>query len=126
MVAFQKIYPTIPAHDLDRARAFYEGALGCVPVQIIEAGVFYQTPGGRGEFFLYPSRWAGTAGHTLVSFDVADIYDAVDELRERGVVFEEYDFPDLKTVGGIAELGGEYAAWFKDTEGNIIAVGQRA
>ncbi|MGH2654353.1 MAG: VOC family protein [Actinomycetota bacterium] len=46
------------------------------------------------------------------------------ELRAKGVTFEEYDMPGLKTVNGIAELGGEKGAWFKDPEGNILSVSQ--
>lgn len=117
------LYPTIPAQDISRARRFYEGRLGLVPLREIAEGVLYQLDSGA-QVYLYPSQWAGTAGHTLASFMVADIHATVAQLRANGVRFEEYDMPGLRTVDGIAEMDGELAAWFKDTEGNILAVGQ--
>ena len=73
--------------------------------------------------FLVP---AGTAQNTVIGWEVDDIDKVVEDLRGRGVTFEEYDFPGLKTVNGIAELEGiERAAWFKDSEGNILSIGQR-
>jgi len=111
---------TIPATDLDRARHFYEDKLGLSPESVLDVGIIYRFGQGTG-FFLYPSRTAG-AGHTLGSWFVEDIQSAVQELRARGIEFEEYDYPDLKTVDGIADLGSELAAWFKDSEGNVLAV----
>ena len=111
---------TIPATDLTRARNFYEQTLGLTPEQVTEAGIIYRV--GRGTaFFLYPSGTAG-AQHTLGTWFVSDLPAAVKELRERGIEFEDYDYPDLKTIDGIADLGSELAAWFKDSEGNILAV----
>jgi catechol 2,3-dioxygenase-like lactoylglutathione lyase family enzyme len=111
---------TIPATDLTRARRFYEGKLGFSPEQVMEAGVIYRCGKGTG-FFLYPGGVAGT-GHTLGGWYVDDLHAAVDELRGLEIEFEEYDYPDLKTEDGIADLGSELAAWFKDSEGNILAV----
>ena len=111
---------TIPATDLDRARRFYEQELGLAPELVLDVGVIYRFGKGTA-FFLYPSGTAG-AGHTLGSWFVEDIEAAVRELRTIGIEFEEYDYPDLKTVDGIADLGAELAAWFKDSEGNILAV----
>ena len=76
-------------------------------------------------FLVYPSQFAGTAQSTSMTFEVQDLAATVKELREAGVTFEEYDFPGLKTVDGIAEIQGERSAWFKDPDGNIIAVGER-
>jgi hypothetical protein len=78
-----------------------------------------------GWFLVYPSQFAGTAKSTAMSFDVANLEEAVKELRDRGVVFEEYDMPGLKTVNGIAEIQGVKGAWFKDPDGYILAVGER-
>jgi hypothetical protein len=76
-------------------------------------------------FQLYPTGSAGTAQHTLGGWVVDDLEATVADLRERGVEFEEYDLPSLKTVDGIAQLGDvERAAWFRDSEGNILAVSQ--
>ncbi len=111
---------TIPATDLDRARRFYEGKLGLSPERVMDVGVVYRF-GKNTALFLFPSATAG-AGHTLGSWFVDDIESSVRELRALGIVFEEYDHPDLKTVDGVADLGAELAAWFKDSEGNILAV----
>jgi hypothetical protein len=85
-------------------------------------GIIYRS--GDSYFSLYPTEFAGTAQHTLGAFMVADVEAAVAELRGKGVSFEEYDLPGLKTVNGIAELGGSKGAWFKDPEGNILSVVQ--
>jgi catechol 2,3-dioxygenase-like lactoylglutathione lyase family enzyme len=113
---------TIPATDLQRARGFYEGTLGFTPERVTEAGVIYRFGHGT-TFFLYPAGSAG-ADHTLGGWNVDDLTAVVKELRDLGIEFEDYDFPGLKTVDGIADLGSELAAWFKDSEGNILAVGQ--
>ncbi|MDI9634488.1 VOC family protein [Anaerolineae bacterium CFX9] len=123
MLTQATVYPTVPAHDIGRAREFYEQKLGLSPLRELAEGVLYQLSGGT-LLYLYPSQWAGTAGHTVASFMVSDIHAVVSHLRARGVRFENYDLPGLRTVDGIAELDGEYAAWFKDTEGNILAIGQ--
>jgi catechol 2,3-dioxygenase-like lactoylglutathione lyase family enzyme len=124
MVDLRGSYATIPATDLERARAFYRDKLGLEPAQYLEAGTFYQL--GETWFALYPSTFAGTAQHTVIGFDVTDLERQVDSLRRRGVAFEEYDFPGLKTVNGIADLGDYRAAWFKDTEGNILMLAELA
>ncbi len=74
--------------------------------------------------FLYESQFAGTAGHTLLSFDTKDLAADMKELRGKGVKFEDYDLPDLKTVDGVAEFGPVKNAWFKDSEGNILGLVQ--
>ncbi|MDQ3210632.1 MAG: hypothetical protein M3Q20_05540 [Actinomycetota bacterium] len=82
--------------------------------------------GGGTWILVYPSQFAGTAQSTSMTFEVADLEPAIDELAGRGVTFEQYDFPGLKTdERGIAEIEGERGAWFKDPDGNILAVGQR-
>ncbi|MCE7946551.1 MAG: VOC family protein [Chloroflexi bacterium CFX4] len=122
MLANYNLTPTIPAADLGRARRFYERVLGLTPVQESADGIIYRC--GQTELLLYPTTNAGTAQHTLMAWMVDDIEAVVAHLRAQGVVFEEYDFPNLKTVNGIAELASERSAWFKDSEGNILAVGQ--
>jgi catechol 2,3-dioxygenase-like lactoylglutathione lyase family enzyme len=115
---------TIPAKDLDGTRKFYEGVLGLEVVMENPAGITYRS--GDSVVSLYPTEFAGTAQHTLGGFIVDDVDAAVADLRARGVTFEEYDMPGLKTENGIAELGGERGAWFKDPEGNILSVFQTA
>ena len=111
---------TIPAKDIDSTRKFYEGVLGLEIVRESPAGITYRT--GDSTVSLYPTQFAGTAQHTLGGFVVKDLEAAMAELRERGVTFEEYDMPGLKTVNGIAELEGERGSWFKDPEGNILSL----
>jgi len=123
MLSDAEFQPTIQASDLGRARAFYEGVLGLESEHEAEAGITYRC--GKGTtFFLYPTQHAGTGQHTLGGWLVEDVEHTVAWMRGRGVTFEEYDFPGLKTVDGIADLGSERAAWFKDTEGNILTVSQ--
>jgi catechol 2,3-dioxygenase-like lactoylglutathione lyase family enzyme len=113
---------TIPAKDIARARKFYEEVLGAQVVAEDAGGIFYRT--GDTVFGLYQTEFAGTSQHTLGSFVVDDVEKAVADLRSKGVTFEEYDMPGIKTVDGIADMGGGYkGAWFKDPEGNILALG---
>ncbi|HEV3471698.1 MAG TPA: VOC family protein [Actinomycetota bacterium] len=117
------VLATIPAQDLARARSYYSEKLRLDPVEESPEGLRYRC--GNGVFLLFESSGAASGNHTQLGWDVEDVEAAVEELRSRGVVFEEYDFPDLKTVNGIAEIGGEKGAWFKDTEGNLLSIGQR-
>ena len=124
MLGSRRAYATIPATDLDRAKRWYQEKLGLTPVrEVADAGVMYQVGEGSG-FFLYPTSNAGKAPNTLMSFSAEDIVADVAALKKRGVVFEEYDVPGLKTVNSIATLGNLRGAWFKDSEGNIIALGE--
>jgi catechol 2,3-dioxygenase-like lactoylglutathione lyase family enzyme len=114
---------TLPAHDIERAKRWYEEKLGLTPVSELEQGLRYQSGGVR--FEVYPSGFAGTAQNTAAGFFVDDVERTVDELSAKGVVFEQYDFPGLKTdAKGIARFGTETAAWFKDSEGNILSLGR--
>jgi len=116
-------HATIAVSDIDRAKKFYGEILGFRIKDERSDGVTYET--GNTWFLVYPSQFAGTAKSTYMSLDVSDLDAVVKELRERGIVFEEYDMPGLKTVEGIAEIQGVRGAWFKDPDGNILSVGQR-
>ena len=120
---FDAARATIAVSDLERARRFYEDTLGLKTKDERADGVTYEV--GDSWFLVYPSQFAGTAKSTYMSLEVADVETAVKELRDRGIVFEEYDMPGLKTVDGIAEFDGVKGAWFKDPDGNIISVGER-
>jgi predicted enzyme related to lactoylglutathione lyase len=115
-------YPTIPASDLTRARHFYEETLGFDAEEVSAAGVMYRSRSST--LFVYPSSFAGTNKATAAGFQVVDLPATVKELKGRGVRFEEYDLPNVKTVGGIMKTPDGDAAWFKDTEGNIIGLFQ--
>lgn len=113
----------IPANDVKRAREFYEGLIGLTPKEEFGGGVIYAC--GGAEVFLYPTRNAGTSKASQAFWAVADVEAEVKELKARGVKFEEYDFPGFKMVGSILTAGGAKTAWFKDSEGNILAISQR-
>jgi predicted enzyme related to lactoylglutathione lyase len=117
------IYAYIPASDIGRARTFYEQTLEFTPRQEIAGGVVYEF-GEKTACFLYPTPNAGTSKASQAFWQVDDVEREVADLKARGVTFEEYDMPGLKTVNGIATAGGAKAAWFKDTEGNILAIVQ--
>jgi predicted enzyme related to lactoylglutathione lyase len=121
MLKNSPVVPYIPAADVARARRFYEDKVGLVPRQEVAGGVVYEC-GERSWIFLYPSRGAGTSKASQAFWQVKDVEAEVAELKSRGVVFEEYDMPGLKTVNGIMTAEGNKAAWFKDSEGNILAV----
>ena len=123
MLKDRRMHSTIPVSDLERARTWYADKLGLEPVEESPGGLFYECAGGT-KFLLFPSPSAGTAKNTAAGWAVPDIEAEVAELRGRGVVFDEYDTPALKTVGGIATTGPVRAAWFKDSEGNTLGVVQ--
>jgi catechol 2,3-dioxygenase-like lactoylglutathione lyase family enzyme len=114
------VMPSFPAADLERAKRWYREKLGFEPESDDPAGVQYRS--GSTSFTVYPTQFAGTGQHTLAGWVVKDIRHLIEELRGRGVTFEEYDFPGLKTEDGVADLGSELAAWFKDSEGNILGL----
>jgi predicted enzyme related to lactoylglutathione lyase len=115
------IYAYIPVKDVARARQFYERKVGLKPKQEIAGGVAYEF-GEHTACFLYPTPNAGTSRASQAFWQVDDVEREVKELKSRGVVFEDYDMPGMKTVEGIASTDGGKAAWFKDTEGNIMAL----
>ena len=114
------MYCYIPARDLERARKFYEGTLGFTPKQELNGGVVYASAGGTAAF-LYPTPNAGTSKASQAFWDVKDIDAEVAELKRRGVTFENYNLPGTD-ANGIVTGGGARAAWFKDSEGNIMAI----
>jgi catechol 2,3-dioxygenase-like lactoylglutathione lyase family enzyme len=111
---------TLPAEDLKRARSFYEEKLG-LEVEAREnmpEGLFVHA--GKGSLIFLYERGRATAENTAVTFEVDDLEATVSDLRSNGVKIEEYDSPGLKTVNGIASRDADRAAWFKDSEGNIL------
>jgi predicted enzyme related to lactoylglutathione lyase len=130
MLENAKVATRLPAQDLERARAFYAEKLGLKPTEERPGGLRYCMDAG--EFVLFESAGAPSGDHTQMAFEVEDIEAVVAELRGRGVVFEEYDLPGLSTVEGIVEIEGNYpskgtgerGAWFRDSEGNMLGIGQ--
>ncbi len=123
MLANSKATSMLPVVEMSRARRFYEEVLGLPRPQVLSGGqAVYETGGSR--FALYPRQTPTTADHTALTFEVQDLVDEMKALRSRGVKFEEYDYPGLKTEDGVCVLGAEKAAWFKDPEGNILCLHQ--
>ena len=114
------MYSYIPAKDVARARKFYEEKLGIKPKQETAEGVIYEFGNGTA-CFLYPTPNAGTSQASQAFWQIEDIEREVTELKARGVKFEKYDMPEMDE-NGISTANGAKAAWFKDTEGNIMAL----
>src|SRR5688572_19457891 len=114
------MYAYIPAQDVARARKFYEEKVGLRPKEEIAGGVVYEF--GKGTAcFLYPTPNAGTSQASQAFWQVDDVEREVAALKARGVTFEKYDMPGTDE-NGITTAGGARAAWFKDSEGNIMAL----
>ncbi len=124
MLSGSQVFPTLPATDLDRAKHFYEDKLGLqVKADVPETpdGVIYAV--GNGGLLVYLTD-APHGENTAAGFLVDDIIREMAELREKGITFEDFDMPNLKTVNGVADLNGQKGAWFKDSEGNYLALNQ--
>ena len=123
MLKVKRVGAAMPAQDVKRARQFYEQKLGLKPsVEQPDGGAMYMV--GETGFLVFPSMGKASGDHTQMALDVDDVEEAVRELKSSGVKIEEYDYPDFKTQDGLATLpDGSKGAWFKDTEGNLIALG---
>jgi catechol 2,3-dioxygenase-like lactoylglutathione lyase family enzyme len=131
MLENARVAARLPTQDLDRARRFYAEKLGLEPADERPGGLLYRF--ANGELELYGSTGAAPGTFTQMAFEVDDLDAVVTELRRRGVVFEEVDVPGLRTVDGVAEVEGNYpskgstgerAAWFRDSEGNLLGVAE--
>jgi predicted enzyme related to lactoylglutathione lyase len=125
VLSTSRVEANIPAGDLARARDFYADKLGLTPVRdIMGANLVYETSSGT-RFNVYETAFAGQAGHTIAQFHVDDLDAEVHDLQAKGVTFEVYDMPGVSWDGVIASLEGVgRAAWFRDSEGNILCVDQ--
>lgn len=115
------MYAYIPARDLKRAREFYEKKVGLRAKEETNGGVVYEFAGGTA-CFLYPTENAGTSKASQAFWSVKDVDGLVAKLKAKGVVFEDYDIPGSRSPQGAVTAGGAKAAWFKDSEGNIMAL----
>ena len=124
MLTSASVTANIPAADLDRARSFYADTLGMTPAaEVADAGMLiYRTDAGT-MFQVYKTEYAGQAGHTIAQFHVEDVVAEARALQEKGVALETYDMPGVTWDDGVADMGGMgKAAWFKDSEGNILCL----
>lgn len=122
MLNDSQVEANIPAGDLKRAREFYADKLGLTPARELGAALMYITRRGT-SFSIYETEYAGQAGHTIAQIHVDDIESNVRELKAKGVTFEVYDMPGVEWKDEIASIEGiGRAAWFKDSEGNILCL----
>jgi catechol 2,3-dioxygenase-like lactoylglutathione lyase family enzyme len=123
MLGDKRVVTTVPVRDPARSRSFYEDTLGLkVSRELPDGSIEYECGAGT-NIYTYPTAEnAGMSPATLATFEVEDVEAAVREMQDKGVSFEEYDLPGLKTEGGIAEVGGSKGGWFKDPDGNILSV----
>jgi predicted enzyme related to lactoylglutathione lyase len=125
MLEQARVAAIVPVSDVEAAIRFYGDTLGLVLKERrsdLPENREAEFEAGDGTLLVYESVGAGQSRHTVAGFRVDDIETTVSTLRKRGVVFEEYDMPDLKTENGIAAVGDVRAAWCKDPDGNILAV----
>jgi len=123
MLADKPVWPTLPVVDLQRARKFYEEKLGFgSPISSSESDVTYECGQGT-KLYLY-QREQTKADHTAFSFVVDDVEQEVKELKKKGVSFESFDMPGFEMVDNIISWDNVKAAWFKDSEGNIVGISQ--
>ncbi|MBJ2120466.1 VOC family protein [Arthrobacter sp. MSA 4-2] len=122
MLSTSKATTILPVRDMDRARMFYEESLGLTPTGPMEEGTFLFSDDGRNGIELMLKPDGGPSGNTEVSFEVEDLASELKTLESKGVQFEDYDLPGLKTVNHVAESEAHRAAWFTDTEGNILCL----
>jgi catechol 2,3-dioxygenase-like lactoylglutathione lyase family enzyme len=117
----------LPCQDFERAKAWYKEKLGLSPIEDDPGGAYYACAEGT-SFFIFPSSGRSSGDHTQVAFEVKDAAAEVAELKKAGVTFERYDVPGLKTdENGLATIEADESkgAWFKDSEGNLLAIFER-
>ena len=120
-MASNRAYAKLPARDVERARAFYADRLGLTPFRERDGHLFYELGGSH--FMVYPSGGAASGSHDQIGFAVDDVESMVAALRSNGVIFEEYEPPQgASATDGVMDFGGVRAAWFKDSEGNLLSI----
>jgi predicted enzyme related to lactoylglutathione lyase len=123
MLTKSTITTMLPVSDAERAGHFYADALGLRQSGAGGDGTLY-FEAGAGAIGLRPREAGAQSDNTALSFEVSDIQSEISDLESKGVQFQDYDRDDFKTVGHIADMGNERAAWFTDTEGNILCLHQ--
>ena len=122
MLTKTMITTMLPVTDMDRATRFYTEKLGLHERGASPDGGRIFDAGNGDAIGLMPAEAGAQSKHTVLSFEVSNVANEIRDLENHGVRFEDYDLPDLKTVDHIAEMGGEKAAWFCDTEGNVLCL----
>jgi catechol 2,3-dioxygenase-like lactoylglutathione lyase family enzyme len=115
-------HATLPVSDMNRAMTWYREKLGLTPKEEDANGAYYETGGAR--WALFPTPYAGTAKNTQMEWRVKDARAVVAELKSKGVTFETFEMEGIEWDGDVATMGGYRGAWFKDSEGNTLAIGE--
>jgi catechol 2,3-dioxygenase-like lactoylglutathione lyase family enzyme len=122
MLSRLEIHATLPVKDINRAKKFYADKLGLTPKEETPAGLVYQCKDSW--FLLFPSSGESNGSFTQLGWETDNIEAEVAELKARGLQFLEYNQPNFKTVNSVATTGSTRAAWFKDSEGNLLGIVQ--
>jgi catechol 2,3-dioxygenase-like lactoylglutathione lyase family enzyme len=122
MLSNHEAHATLPAKDMSRARKFYQDKLGLTPTSELPGGLMYKVKDSW--FLLFPSSGASNGSFTQLGWETDNIEKEVADLKSKGVVFEEYNMPNFKTVGSIFTSPSNRSAWFKDSEGNLHGIVQ--
>jgi catechol 2,3-dioxygenase-like lactoylglutathione lyase family enzyme len=122
MISNAQLTPVLPVADVSRATGFYRDRLGLKDAGDDPAGNHLVQTGSGTLIALMPAEEGAQSAHTVLTFEVEDINSEIRDLEGRGVGFYDYDMPDLKTTDHVAVMGAEKAAWFADTEGNILCL----
>lgn len=123
MLSNAPITTVLPVSDPSRAAAFYRDQLGLEDAGDLSDGTHMMRT-AAGSLELMPVTDSVQRTHTALSFEVDDISTEITDLESRGVTFEDYDLPELKTIDHVAEMGPDKAAWFTDPDGNILCLHQ--
>jgi catechol 2,3-dioxygenase-like lactoylglutathione lyase family enzyme len=121
MLSDAMVVPTLAVKDIEVAKKFYGETLGLKQLDENLGGVRYECGKGS-QLFVYPSHYAGTNQATAAGFHVQDVRAAVGELEAKGVTFEQYEMPGMTRDGAVHSMEGFNTAWFKDPDGNILAL----
>lgn len=122
MLADNDVYAMIPVNDVEKAKDFYKNILGLKELEAGPGGLFYKS--GNTKIMVYESKYAGTNKGTAANWDVANVDQIAKDLKSKGVVFEQYDYPGTSREGDVHVMGNIRAVWFKDPSGNILGVTQ--
>jgi predicted enzyme related to lactoylglutathione lyase len=122
MISNASLTPVLPVVDVSRAAGFYRDRLGLKDAGDDPGGNHLVQTGSGTLIALMPAEAGAQSAHTVLTFEVEDIDNEIRDLESRGVGFYDYDLPNLKTTDHVAVMGAEKAAWFADTEGNILCL----
>jgi len=122
MISNAQLTAVLPVIDVTRAAGFYRDRLGLKDLGEDTTGNHVLLTGTRTQIALMPAEEGAQSAHTVLSFEIENIFEQIKDLEGRGVTFFDYDLPNLKTTDHVAVMGTEKAAWFADTEGNILCL----